>query len=630
MMPADYGSDVMTGDRRDHGTQEYKDYDRAVRYWLEAAYEEAVWEHGRNEEIQQITRYIDYIVGKQWPTRRPTYRASPVDNRIWRLMWELVSLLTDIRPVFEVKATRAIYAQQANIVNQATRAWWMESDADLSLALIIIYAILSTGYGKVWWDQELRGGQGDFRLTPLGPSDLLSLKARNSLESAQGVIYRTLMPVAWFRQKFPEHGWKVQAEPLYSRFGPNEPRRPPHIPSMLYDHLSPAMQRTVGQPPQYTRSVYPMALYREFWLKDWTRNESNRTVLMGEPGTNWCYQVKAGQPLYPRGRLLIMGGREPVYDGPNPYWHASYPFEALRLNVVPWQFLGLSELRPLMPLQDIINNVLAGVLDMVKKAVNPPFYGPKNAFSESMWESLDWGMPGARAGYNPNVPSAPQFGPTPTLPAFVINVLQMAAREMDQSSGVAAVSEAVRKKQVPSGQTLEQVKEIQQTPIRLKGRNIEIFLRSLGRKNIFNIFQFYDAERRMYMLGKDGLTFEDLDWDPGTCVPAGMRPEDFARHFVFLIHPGSLLNVNQVQRAIQAVRLRMMNDISRKGLYGELGLALDVEQEERNLEEEQKRKIGMAMSAEMLASMMGPGASQPVLGVGSNARLARQPRIPRV
>ncbi len=84
-----------------------------------------------------------------------------------------------------------------------------------------------------------------------------------------------------------------------------------------------------------------------------------------------------------------------------------------------------------------------------------------------------------------------EFGPTPSLPAFVINVLQMAAREMDQSLGIAAFSEAVRKKQAPSGQTLEQVKEIQQTPIRLKGRKIEVFLRSLGRKNIFTVFQFY-------------------------------------------------------------------------------------------------------------------------------------------
>ena len=182
----------------------------------------------------------------------------------------------------------------------------------------------------------------------------------------------------------------------------------------------------------------------------------------------------------------------------------------------------------------------------------------------------------------------------------------LAAREMDQSSGIAAVSQAMQKKQIPSGETLDKIKEAQQTPLRLKGRNIEVFLRDLGSQNIWNVFQFYSARRRMYMLGKAGLTFEDFDWDPGTCVPAGTRPEDHARRFVFLIQPGSLLNLDRMLLAQTALMLRRTHDISRKTLYAELDMNLDVTTEERELKREEMEGVPAIVAKQR--GMAGPGA----------------------
>lgn len=601
---------------RDSG---FPEYDKSTRYWLEAAFEEARFEHSQHEEVQNLTKYIDYIGGKQWPKRRPSYRSAPVDNRIWRLVWELVSILTDIRPAAEVKATNKEYDKHAVMLNKATRSWWMSSDADLSLALTIIYAIMTTGYGKLTWNSELRSGQGDFELMPLGPNDVFPLKARHTLDSAQAVIYKTVMPLGWFKRRYPTRAHLIDPDMRYSRFAPVADK-PMDTPAMMFEMLSPAMKRIMRVQPQFSKSAYPMAVYREFWIKDWTLNTSGREVMMGDRGTNWCYKVKPGGPLYPRGRLLVMGGRAILYDGPNPYWHGRFPFADLRMNIVPWQFMGMSELSPLIPLQDIINNILAGVLDMIKKAVNPGFYAPKNAFSDSLWNSLDWSMPGAKAAYSINTPQMPQFAPAPQLPAFVMNALQMVAREMDQSSGIAAVSEAVRKKQVPSGQTLDSIKEAQQTPIRLKGRNIEIYLRNLGEMNIFNIFQFYTLKRRMFMMGSDGVTIEDFDYDPGTCIPDGESPEEHARRFAFVIHPGSLLNVNRVERSIMLMRLRMMRDISRKHLYEGIDIGIDVDE----VNEELKRESQDEAATQMMMQMGGAGAS--ALAPGG----PRQQRMPKV
>jgi hypothetical protein len=321
-------------------------------------------------------------------------------------------------------------------------------------------------------------------------------------------------------------------------------------------------------------------------------NESNVTVKMGRQGTNWCYDVKPGERLYPRGRLLTMGGKAIMDDGPNPYWHGKYPFGMLRMNAVPWQLMGLSDLNTWVQLQDIINNILAGVIDMIKKATNPGFYAPKNAFTEGQWETMDWGMPGLKAAYSPVASQKPDFTSAPNLPSYVMQMMMLAAREMDNSvSG--AVSQAAQKKQVPSGESLDKIKEAQLTPIRLKGRNIEVFLRDLGSQQISNIFQFYDAKRRLFLLGPKGLTFEDFDWDPQTMIPAGVPPEDHARRFKFMIEPDSLLNARRVEKAMIMLRLRLMGDMDRKHLYEILDLGYDVEDVEKELKREAQAGIPM-------------------------------------
>jgi hypothetical protein len=563
----------------------YPTYDTQVREWMDNAYEEAQWEYSQNDESSKVDKYIEYIVGKQWPRERATYKSSPVNNRIWRLFWEIVSLLTDIRPFIDIKANEDNYKHQAEMLNKTIKSWWLGSDADLGLALTVIYGLLSTGYTKLTWNSELRGREGDFEIIPVGPSDVLPLKARTKLDEAEAIIYKSVQSLGWFRRKFPQRGYLVKHDPNYSRYAVGE-SRPKHVPAMLWDMLAPQMRRVLGGQQQYQSSVYPMALYRETWFNDFSKNTSNAEVLMGEPGTNWCYKVKPGGDLYPRGRLVIMGGSIILHDGPNPYWHGKFPFSALRLNVVPWQFLGLSEFRSLVPLQDIVNNTIAGIMDAIKKIVNPIFYAPKNAFSDSVWESLDWGMPGAKAAYNQMVSHQPQFGPAPALPAGVFQFLQWICREMDQSSGIAAVTEALKKKQVPAGDTLENIKETQSTPLRLKGRNMEVFLRDLGTMSIFNIFQFYTLKRRMYIAGEAGKTPEDFDWDPGTAVPAGENPEDHARRFAFMVQPGSLLNINRVEKIAAMARLRAVHDIDRRTLLENLDMGLNPDVIEKRLLEE--------------------------------------------
>lgn len=574
-------------------------YYRSMRRWLKNLESNAEQENDENDQVKQIGKMIDYVIGRQWSAGRPSHKSKPVLNRMWRLLEELVGLLTDIRPVTSVKTLTSgdkSLEHQADIYNRCIRSMWQGSEVTTSLVLVIIHALFSTGYVKLDWDVEKRNGQGDFSFIPLGPSNVVPIKATPSgLDSAQGVIYRTSKPLSWFREKFPLRAHLVRPDPLLSSSdGTLDP--PPSLSPYVFNRMSEPLKKLIGTPATAVEAAIPVAKYREFWLRDLQRNTSNRAVVMGNVKTNWSYEVPPGGRLYPRGRLVIMGGENVImHDGPNPWWHGKPPFAMLRLNPVPWSSLGQSEIAPLIAPQDIVNQVIAGVLDMVKLAVNPGIIGPKNAFGDNAWANMDPSRPGSTFAYNQNVPNPPTFTKPPELPAFVLQVLGIASQEMDTSSGIAAFNRMVGKKQVPGGDTFDQVRNAQNTPIRLKGRMIESFMNDLGNMLVPSIAQFYGARRRMFMFGMDGLTNEDFDYDPGSMVPAGMTPYDHMRNFQFTVAPDSLLRLNQMDKIQALFKLRQMGDVDSKTLIESLDMGLDADLIKKRLFAELKEKAQLGI-----------------------------------
>ncbi len=565
------------------------DYSAQIRQFCNSAYEEAKRNNEDAEEMKQMNTYLDYLSGMQWKGQVPAHRAKPVTNRMRRLFWETVGLLTDIRPIFEVHAIdkTEIYSRTQDILNRITRAWALMTNFDVKLSMVTMYAMLSTGYAKIEWDPFADSGRGDIVILPVSPLSLLQLGADNDIQEAELVIYRRVVTLEFLRRKYPLTGYAVQPDANYSKFEMNS-SAPAHISPQLFMSLSPGMRRKIGQAAEQTFSVFPKAELREFWLRDSTVNKSNKPVLVGKKDTNWCYEVQPNQPLYPRGRVIVMANNVILDDQPNPYWHGRYPFAMLRLQAVPWQFHGESVIKPWMSMQDVINQIIGGVLNMVKLAVSPPLLAPKNAFSPEAWKGLDMSRPNEKAQYSANSPHRPEFRPPPNVPAYVLQLNSIVSQEMDMSSGASAVADAARKKQIPSGDSLEQLQNARNTPIRMMGRSIEGFIGDLGMLFIPCVLQFYTAERRVELLGSQGMTPADFDASPGTLVPAGMEPEAYARKFKFKIERGSLLSTQRMERVNYAMKLYMAKAMSLRELYRILDINVDVDRMIQEMLEEAK------------------------------------------
>lgn len=558
-----FGIDPVSGAPNPWYPQERE---QAIREWCEAAFEEAQADQKDSEELQMVEKYIDYLSGKQWPGGRPSYRAKPVNNRMYRLFWEVIALLTDIRPICDVRAIVRDdqYITQEEKINQAIRAWWVNNGVELRTAMTIVYGMLTTGFSKLEWDPQMNGGMGDLSLVPISPSQLLPLKPGMDLQDSEAVIYHTVKSVGWIKRKFPHRAHLVFPDIDLSQYqidsGP-----PAHISPQLYDRLTPAFKRIMSRDKMGGISAYPMSRYREFWLKDYSVNSSSSPIYIGNPYSAFGegYWVRPKEMIYPRGRLIAMAGRQIVHDGPNPYWHGWFPFSILRLNVVPWSIYGLSDLRSLKDMQDIVNQILAGVLDMIKRAVNPPFFAPKTAFSEQAWQNIDLSMPGARMQYNAVSPGEPKVVPIAPLPGFVLPMQQSVYHEMDQQSNIAAVNAAAGKKQIPGADTLDLIRNVQQTPIRLKGRNIEKYIMDNGQQLVPNMFQFYSPERRLFMVGPGGDLAFDSRWEVETQEQAKQQMNKFK----FTIAEGSLLSAQRVEMLGQLEKLRVTHNIDLLTFY---------------------------------------------------------------
>ena len=356
--------------------------------------------------------------------------------------------------------------------------------------------------------------------------------------------------------------------------------------------------------------LYGSVELEEYYVDDMSINESNRIVTVKDPYLpqnmhNWWYEVKPGERLYPRKRLVIYGGDKLLYDGPSPYWHGMYPFEDLRLNPVPWSYYGLSTYRPLISMQDAINEVPAGVLDMIKKSLHPTIIAKNNVASPAAWrEFVSSDMPGSRLMVNPNIniPNDIQYAENPQVPPYVLALYQgVLLPEFDKISGMLDVASLAQKRQMPAGETMDQMRDALQTPLRREERYVETFLQRCGHHKVSNIIQFYNAKQRMKILGADGLTWEDFLFDPGTLHNGSSeingdryQREAFWTMFACTVKPGSLHTGSLDKAKLEAVGLASRGLISKQEALRRMG----------NSQEDVQKIIGeMAQEAQAMAQM---------------------------
>lgn len=558
-------------------------YERGLLSWVNERVAEGMQILENEPSVRDMDKMIAYIMGDQIDPNRPKELMSIPLNRTKDIVLQSVSALTDIHPLFGYKTENDAFETQSELLTKLAGAWWVNAYADVQLGNVLRYALMNTGYVAVHWDQSQAGGRGDISLSPLDPRDVLPIRPSYglSVQDWEGVILAETMSVDRARAKWP--GVRIEAD----NTGGFSQRVWKGIMSLTGNH---SVSSRLGTRDRKVPKGVPTVDVFTVYVKDRSLWQGDQPRQMGEAGTNWEYTVypvgwqkptghvatEKDARLFPRGRMIIASRSSILYDGPNPYWHGMFPIAKLTLDPWPWSLLGSGLVRDLLPLQDALNEVTNGLLDMVRKVLRPAVIGDKNALPDSLWARLDTRMPGLKVKTNPARGKAFEISDPPELPVYVFEFWQMLMSEMDSRAGVANLQALTSLAQAPGADSIEQMKEALTPILRMKGRLLEAFLREVGDMVKANFFQFYSAPRRVEILGDAGLDLQDFDFDPGNMIPSmtpnepgyvsdydstiplAQRAATHMKNFNFQITPNSLLAISQVSRKMMYLQLNRM------------------------------------------------------------------------
>lgn len=520
-----------------------------------------------------VDKNISYLMDGEDPgiaAKRDTTVAWYKINRAGKVFSDVISGLTDIKPVFEFRTSNAQYADQSILLNKLVENWWINNDIDLRLGDAVSWSLAAgCGYLMPWWVPHRAGGLGDIDLESIDPRDVLPVRpaSRHSLQDCLSVIVRRSVPANWVRARYPEKAHLIRA----SREGSvwrNRLRR-------AISAFKTPVERLQSRDQTTQDMNFPLVDTYSVYIRDARINTTSGPIPMGDPDTNWFYEVQPGERMYPRGRLVICTDDLVLSDGPNPYWHGKFPICKLTLDPYPWSYFGKSVVRDIIPLNELLNEMISKVAQAARKTLKPGVIADKNSISDTVLRTINTEREGMKLKINPVAGDGIKLTDPVQVPAYIEQLIAMLLDQIDDLSGTRGLSDLLSLKQMPSSDSIEKIQAAMTPSIRRRGRLLEAFLRDVAEQVKYNIFQFYSQGRRVQILGSDGLTFEDFDFDPGNLVPMP-DPNDtrsqmdraisHIQGFPFYVAQNTLLSIAQLSKKMMYLQLRRMGEVDHTSL----------------------------------------------------------------
>lgn len=558
--------------------------------WLREKLDEGRAFLAAQPNYDRITRSIEVIMGtddqKAYDVRSTV--SFTRTNRVGKIFSDLTAQLTDIKPFWEYSTFNRKFEQHASNYSKLATSWYQRRDCDVVWGEIVQFdQVAGAGYFHLVWDSELQ----DITCHSENPQNVIPIdpKSNRSLEDCMGVIVCRKVPTSYIRTRYKRNVPSDEEGSVANWLKRGI--------ETLGDIASPLLKwgksnRVAQAPPRI-----PCTTLYTAYVKDYRHNNEEdlgvdfdgSPIEIGEfmdgpdgkriPANNWSYLVGVGEPLYPRRRMILWAGDVCLYDGPNMFWHGQFPITKFTLDPVPWSWFGRTSIGQLLTLQVSLNKLLRNVDDHINQVAQPGSVHDKNNVSPSTYNSFNTREAGWKIRQNPIAGKGIQIINPPPLDSSVMEHRDWICNEMEKLAGTVDISQLMSLAQLPSNSTVESIINGLTPTNRRRSRLMEAFQRQVAMQLAFNFTQFYTLPMRLSILGPDGITQDDFDFDPGTIIPDFMdsdyneqgeisaeafargplprydRTREWMRQLVFKITPGSLLNSAQLDITLMYFQL---------------------------------------------------------------------------
>lgn len=448
----------------------------------------------REPYVEKWKDYYHDFRGKQWRTKRPSYRHSEVINMIFTAIQNQVPLMTDARPRVEYFATEPQDVELASILNDLFSSDWERNDWNIPLLECIYDAhIYGTGLAQIGFDESLDYGTGGITWNSLEPiygfpspgaSDI------NTQRKCRYFVYGEPVDLEEIKARYPEKGKFVKADlrDLWQAAKTD-----------LRDikYRSPADNRAVieGHPAEQDMTKN-QALVRTVFCRpiDTVEEEHKELGETDEEKTVYITKLK-----YPNGRKIVVAGNVVLEDGPLDIDDKSIPLQKLANYIDPRSFFGISDIEQLEGPQIIFNKMISFALDVMTLTGNPIWIVDTEAEVDT--DNLV-NIPGSVIEKSKGAEVRREAGTQ--LQPYVLQLIDRMKLWFDDISGSQEVSRGANPSGVTAARAIEALQQTGRTRIRQKTRNMDTFLREFGRQYVQFALQNYTVPRIRRVTGKDG------------------------------------------------------------------------------------------------------------------------------
>ena len=503
---------------------------------LMALYEEA-FVH-KEQRSQQWESFKNFYRGKnQWPKRRPGYKVSALLNFMPSNLERKAALLSDTKPKIEIKPRKKGLDDTCLILSKIISGIWDEREVHQKLVELAMHAqIFGVGFTNTLFDKSLDGGDGDIDIAVPDPRSVLidpNLRRSYLLHDSEYTILEDIIPLTVAQDRWPKRADLMRPSPDHSMY---TPIRNTSMLNRMVSHIWKPSNQAESVP-----SAIPKVSIREFWIKDRSETPGGKTRFRRQ-----CRKVTMINDLI-------------VSDGSNPYWDGQFPLDMMEWHMdmdTPW---GWGDVELLKGPQELINKIMATVVENAIMMSNAIWVGDADALSKKDWDKLS-NEPGSTVRVRPGKQMRREPGvPLPNYVFELANYFKSVG--IEELSGMVDVMKGVRTGQVESGVAIESLQLMAQATIRLKARMMEGMLKRIGQKLIARIFQYWTSDRIVNLIGSDE-SFRQYEFIRSDLIRKHKgRIEDAFKDYQFMVVPGSSLAISKMQKVMMATQLFQMGII---------------------------------------------------------------------
>lgn len=513
---------------------------------------------------------------------------------------ELVGTLSNPRPISSFESENKDWASQSEILNKCYLHWYNSTFADRRLREALQFAAVEgTGYLMMEWDPGYwLPGDGKVTMQALGVDAVLPVQISPedwNLQKGYATIIRRQFPIINVIRRFPLAANLIAPDgEAVSKF-----RR---LVNNMLDRVTPTVQNTYGSQRGY-RGEDPagkqLVTVYDIYISDAEVNMGQSPISKGVEGSPWQYTVpyygqqipigindpQTGSPLtrpanyhdarmFPYRRHIIATRNAVLYDDTSHWWHGEVPLVKFRLDDSPFEYCGVPITKEPAKLQAMLTSLLRAYDDSANARLRPGLVYDKNRISDTLARSVDPRAGGQVIGSTNMMGEVFKLLVDPRYYQMQNDILPL----MDSIEeggmklmGLHDLTAMAKAAQVPGSDTIEKLAEMAGPMATDMSRNMEASMRDLGELWKAMFFEFYNARKRFQILGRDGITREDFDFDPSTLVPSNMdlpivgkqgtrseRARIHMRNFHFSIVPNSIYQMTQSSRRLLLLQLARM------------------------------------------------------------------------